>query len=452
MLEADVFQPLSQPRVSSKMRILILADRFVPEITAVSVREMEHAQEWLKMGHEVTVVTCVPNFPHGNVFEGYKNRFYQEEWIDGVRVIRVWSYLAANVGTVKRILDYVSFAVSAIFFFWRYPKFDIILATSPPLFVPVAGYGLSVLRRRPWVFEIRDLWPASIEAVGASKGRMISLLTKLEMFLYRKATRLVSLTGAFKEHLTERGIPPEKNDVVTNGVNTERFNPNNVLFDARERLGIGADKFLVGFIGTVGMAQGLVTILDAAEECRDNPGIIFLILGEGAERPALEEEAKRRGLSQVVFHDFVPHDEVCSYIDALDASIIHLRPHDVFKTVIPSKIFENMAMGNPMIYAVEGHSAKIVADAGAGICIPSGNAHAMADAVKSLDKDRAKLKQMGTTAREVMGKKYTRCIKAQEMIRSLNRALQRPENEGVDIISASDICNETVSAGKESKL
>lgn len=425
------------------MHILILADRFVPEITAVSVREMGHAQEWLKMGHEVTVVTCAPNFPHGEVFSGYKNRLYQEEWVDGVRVIRVWSYMAENVGTLKRTLDYISFAVSAMFFFWRYPKFDVILATSPPLFVAMAGYGLAVLRRRPWVFEIRDLWPATIEAVGASKGRVLKLLTRLEEFLYRKATRLISVTGAFKEELTARGFSPEKNDVVTNGVDTDQFNEKNVRFDARENLGVGRDKFFAGFIGTVGMCQGLSTMLDAAELCRDDPNIVLLIMGEGAERPPLEEEARRRSLTNLLFHDFVPHEEVCTYIAALDASIVHLRPHALFKTVIPSKIFENMAMGTPMIYAVEGHSAEIVAEAGAGVCIPSGDGKAMADAIKSLQKDPDSLRRMSESAKAAAAAKYTRRVKAQEIIRSLNRALGRPENEGVEILDDAGICART---------
>ncbi len=209
----------------------------------------------------------------------------------------------------------------------------------------------------------------------------------------------------------------------------------NVLFDVRERLGVGHDKFFVGFIGTVGMCQGLTTMLDAAEECRHDANIVFLILGEGAERPSVEEEAKRRGLSQVIFHDFVPRHEIPSYISALDASIVHLKAHAVFKTVIPSKIFENMAMGKPMIYAVEGHSAEIVDNAGAGICIPSSDGKAMADAVKMLAKKPEKLKEMGEAAKKAVAKSYSRGVKAQQMIRTFNRVLNRPENEGTEILT-----------------
>lgn len=433
----------------ARMHILILTDRFLPEITAPSFREMDHAQEWIKSGHEVTVVTCVPNFPRGKVFPGYRNRLYQVEWIDGVRVIRVWSYMTANEGMLKRTLDYLSFVFSAIFFFWRYPKFDVILATSPPLFVPIAGYVLSKLRRRPWVFELRDLWPASIEAVGVSKGRVVKALTRLEMFLYRKADRIVSLTPAFKEELTARGIPPEKNDVVTNGVDTNRFNPERIEFDARERLGVEPDVFLAGYVGTVGMAHGLETVLEAAELCRDDPKIVFLIMGEGAERAGLEKEARRRGLSHVVFHDFVSHDEVISFLGAMDVSIVHLRPHPVFKKVIPSKIFENMAMGLPMVYAVEGLSAEIVSEAGAGICIPSGDAKAMAEAVEELQADRARLKQLGDSAQNAVVKTYSRRVKAGEMIRSLRATLQRtdePAAETSDVSMPEDTMSDDIVA------
>jgi glycosyltransferase involved in cell wall biosynthesis len=217
------------------MRILVLSDNFTPEIVASSFRTHEHAKVWLERGHDVTVVTCAPNWPHGRVFDGYRNRPYQEEWIDGIRVIRIWSYMSANRGFLKRTLDYVSFLISAVVWCWRYPRFDVILATSPQFFTAVAGWMISVLRRRPWIFELRDLWPDSIRAVGASKGRIVAWLEKLELFLYRRATRIVALTDAFKKNLVGRGIPADKIDVVTNGVDLEQFRPEHVRFDARRR-------------------------------------------------------------------------------------------------------------------------------------------------------------------------------------------------------------------------
>ena len=231
------------------MRILVLTDRFTPEIAAPSFRVMEHAKIWISLGHEVTVVTCVPNFPHGKVFAGYSNKLFQEEWIDGIRVLRLWSYMAENAGFLGRILDNASFMCSAIVQSRRFPDFDVILATSPPLFVPVAGYMISKLFSRPWVFELRDLWPASIAAVGAMNGRVLGLLEKLELFLYRKASRIIALTDSFKSDLVTRGIQPDKIDVVENGVDEAFFNPNSVTFDARQILGLNKEAFLAGYIG-----------------------------------------------------------------------------------------------------------------------------------------------------------------------------------------------------------
>lgn len=409
------------------MRILLVTDSFAPEIRAPAFRAMDHAREWVKMGHEVTIVTTAPNAPRGKVFPGYRNRLYQVEITEGIRVVRVWSYMTANEGTIKRTLDYLSFVFTSILFFWRYRKFDVILATSPPLFVPIAGYAISRLRRRPWIFELRDLWPDSIAAVGAKggEGRIFKLLTRLEMFLYRKSDHIVAVTESFRENLTGRGIPAEKIDVVTNGVDAGRFNRQNVRFDARERLGIGPNAFLSAYIGTVGMAHGLETILDAAERCRDNPDMVFLILGEGAERAKLEADAKRRGLENVIFHDFVPQEDVVSYLGALDATIVHLRPHPVFKTVIPSKIFENMAMGIPMIYAVEGHSAEIVQKAGAGICIPSGDPQAMANALAELVRDPERRAQLGRNGTEAALSQFSRQAKAKDLFHVFEKLLTR---------------------------
>ena len=405
------------------MKILVLTERFLPEITAPSFRTMDHARLWLADGHEVTVVTCVPNFPRGQVFPGYHKRFYQEEIIDGVRVVRIWSYMTANEGLVRRTFDYISYMLSAVAFARRYPNFDVLLATSPPFFTAIAGWLVASLRQRPWVFEIRDLWPASIRAVGASSSRALDMLEKLELFLYRRADRIISLTCSFKRDLVCRGIPADKNDVVTNAVDFDQFSRSRVTVNARERLGVPNDAFLAGYVGTTGMAHGLETMLDAAEKCLDDSRLRFLIMGEGAERVNLEAAAKRRGLSNVIFHDFVSHDQVPSYLAALDVSIVHLRPDPVFKTVIPSKIFENMAMGVPMIMAVEGEAAEIVREAGAGLCVPSGNGSIMADTVRRLADNARLLDEMGRRGREAVEAHYTRRANAKSCIHSFEAAI-----------------------------
>ena len=412
------------------MKILVLTDRFFPEISAPSVRIKDHARVWLELGHEVTIVTCAPNFPRGKLFEGYRNRVHQEEWIDGIRVVRVWSYMTANEGFLKRTLDYTSFMISSTLLSFRYPDFDVILATSPPIFAAAAGYLVSRLRRRPWVFEIRDLWPASIKAVGVGDGPIIRLLERVELFLYRKAHRIVSLTHSFKKDLTARGVPVEKNTVVLNGVDTSAFGPDHVTFDARVDLGVPVDVFLAGYVGTTGMAHGLETVVDAAKLCEDDAGICFLIMGEGAEREKLQNAVARRGLSNVVFHDFAPHDSMPSYLAALDASIVHLRPDPLFKTVIPSKIFEAMAMGTPILMAVEGESAEIVENSGSGLCIPSGNPRAMADAVVRLSNDKTLREKLSRAGRLAADTKFSRRANASALLTSLEAAIRDHPQDG----------------------
>ena len=192
------------------MKILFITDNFPPEVNAPATRTQEHCAEWLKRGASITVLTCFPNFPKGVVFGGYKNKLYQVEMIDGVRVIRLWSYMARNEGFAKRVIDYCSFAFMA---FWAglFQKADVIVATSPQFFTTWAGAGIAFVRRKPWVFELRDLWPETITAVGAIKNMaVIRLLERIELWLYRNCTMVVAVTDAFKANLIRRGIDANK--------------------------------------------------------------------------------------------------------------------------------------------------------------------------------------------------------------------------------------------------
>lgn len=384
---------------------------------------MDHARCWCDAGHEVTVVTCAPNFPHGKLFQGYRNTLYQEEWIDNVRVIRVWSYLASNSGFAKRILDQASFMASAVLQSYRFPGFDVILASSPPLFVAMAGYMISKVWRRPWIFELRDLWPASIAAVGLGNKTPIRILEKIELFLYRKADRIISLTDSFKENLIRRGISPDKIDIVTNGVDTDVFDPVKVRDNIRKILGVPEKVFLVGYFGTTGMAHGLETMIEAAQRCENSNGIKFLIMGEGSERVKLEVKSQELGLTNVIFQDFVPHEETPDYYASLDLFLVHLKPHDVFKTVIPSKIFEAMAMEVPILCAVEGEGAKIVSESGAGVCIPPGDSVIMANTILDLIDPPAALKLMGQSGRHAAVETFSRRSKALEALKSIERSV-----------------------------
>lgn len=346
------------------MNILFLSDNFPPEVNAPATRTFEHCRRWVREGHDVTVITCAPNFPRGELFEGYRNRLKKEERMEGVRIIRVWTYITANEGFLRRTADYFSFAVSS-FLAGLFRKPDVIVATSPQFFTTWSAWLLSKLKRTPWVFELRDLWPDTIEAVGAIRsGAVLRLLEAIELFLYRSADLVVAVTERFKRNLVERGIPEGKIRVVTNGADLEMFRPRSKNRRLEEELGL-AGNFVVGYVGTMGLTHGLDFILDAVKGL--DPAYHFLFLGEGAEKEKLRAQAERLELTNVTFLDPVPKHEVAEYISLFDAALVPLKDREVFRTVIPSKIFEQAAMRKPILLGVDGQAREIVEDHHAGL-------------------------------------------------------------------------------------
>lgn len=354
------------------MKILFITDNFPPEVNAPATRTYEHCKRWLESEDvEITVITCAPNFPHGKVYEGYKNKLYQKENVDGIEVIRVWSYITANSGFVKRVLDYVSFAVSA-FFVGLFQKHNVIIATSPQFFTTWTGWALSKVRRKPWIFELRDLWPESIKTVGAmEQGRIIDTLEKIELGLYRDADKVVAVTDAFKANLIGRGIDAQKIEVVTNGSNIELFAPREKDRVLMETLGLD-QKFVVGYIGTHGMAHSLDFIVRSLSKIED-ASIHFLFIGDGAMKATIVALAKELQLNNITFVDPVSKDEVPRYLSVVDVSLAPLKKEDNFKTVIPSKIFEASAMQKPTLLGVEGQAQEIIETYGAGLCFEPEN-------------------------------------------------------------------------------
>jgi colanic acid biosynthesis glycosyl transferase WcaI len=283
------------------MHILFLTENFPPETNAAATRVFERAVYWVRWGHRVTVLTSAPNFPDGKLFDGYRNRWRQREVIDGIEVVRVKTFITANSGFLLRTLDFVSFMASAFFFGLFQKRPDIVVATSPQFFTAVGGWALAAMRRRPFIFELGDLWPRSIVAVGAMQGgALINLLEQLELFLYRRAAAVVALTQAFKVDLTGRGIDPAKIVVIRNGVDLARYapRPRDKVLAATAGL---AGKFIIGYVGTHGLAHDLGNLLAAAELLREETRLAFLLVGAGAERHALIASARERRLDNVVF-------------------------------------------------------------------------------------------------------------------------------------------------------
>ncbi len=374
------------------VHVLFLTDNFPPEVNAPASRTFEHCREWVKAGHRVTVITCAPNFPKGKVFDGYRNKLWQRETMEGIEVVRVWSYITANEGFVRRILDYQSYMVSAIVASLFVRKVDVIVGTSPQFFTACAAYVASRLKFRPYIFELRDLWPETIKAVGAMKNaRAIELLEKLELFLYRKSAKVISVTKSFKKNLISRGIDGSKIEIVTNGVDISQFTPRPKDEALTRQLGLEG-KFVAGYIGTHGLCHGLETLVTAAERLRGT-GIVFLFLGDGARKQFLRDMAAEKKLDNVVFIDSVPKAEVPRYWSILDVSVIHLQKAELFTTVIPSKLFESMGMGLPVLHGVEGESADIVRDEHAGIPFEPENVDELVAALRRLKENPAELEQ-----------------------------------------------------------
>lgn len=374
------------------MHILFLTDNFPPEVNAPASRTFEHCQEWIGLGHRVTVITCVPNFPTGMVFDGYRNLPWQTEWVDGIRVIRVWTFIAANAGFWRRSLDYVSYAFTATIASLFVSKPQLVVGTSPQFFTACAAYLVGLMKRIPFVFEVRDLWPESIKAVGAlNHSGVLAVLEKMELWLYRRAALIIAVTGSFKKNMISRGVPEDKIEVVTNGVDMARFKPLAKDSALLERYGL-REKFVVGYVGTQGMAHGLETILDAAEKiraCDWGDRVRFVLLGDGAAKKVLIQKAAEKKLENLIFIDTVSKDQVARYWSLLDVSIIHLKKNDLFTSVIPSKLFECMGMGLPVLHGVAGESAEIVEKHEVGIVFEPENARSLCEGILKLQADSA---------------------------------------------------------------
>lgn len=404
------------------MHILFLTDNFPPEGNAPASRTYEHAIRWVQAGHKVTVITCAPNFPEGKVFKGFKNAWYRRSKIDGIDVIRVKTYITANEGFVKRILDYMSFMITGFFAGLFQKKADVIVATSPQFFCACAGWLLSVVKRKPFVFELRDIWPASITAVGAmKKSKIITLLEKLELFLYRRADAIVAVTHSFKKELIERGIDGNKISVVLNGVDLNQYQPTfekDPYFSQKYPL---ANQFVVGYIGTHGMAHGLEHIVTVAERLKSHTDITFVFAGGGSARQKVINIVQEKKLNNVVLVERQPKENMSKVWSLCDVSLVPLVNNPLFSTVIPSKIFECMAMGVPTIMSVpEGEATAITHKAHCGLVVQPENVEQIAMSILRLKQDQELYLELKKNAIQAGGN-FSRDIMAEKMLKILNQ-------------------------------
>ena len=400
------------------MRILYLSQYFPPEMGAPAARVHELAREWVKLGHSVQVLTGFPNHPTGVIPVGYRGELWRKELVDGIEVCRVPIYAAPNRHLVRRSANYLSYAFSASVvgpLLARRP--DVLVATSPQFLTGAAGLWLSRLLRCPFVFEVRDLWPASIVAVGAlPEGSLpIRALELLEGALYRLADRIVVVTDSFVDEIVAKGVAREKLRVVKNGVDLELFRPAPKENSIRGELGLSG-KFVATYIGTHGMAHGLGTILEAAERLKDDPRFAFLLVGEGADKQALKERAEALGLSNLTFVDQQARDRIPDFIAASDVCLVLLRAVPLFKTVLPSKIFEFLGCGRPVLIGVEGEARELIEASGGGMSFRPEDAAGLVAHLRALAGQPVRLEEMGRRGRSYVEADFSRAVLAEKYL------------------------------------
>ena len=409
------------------MHILFLSDNFPPEGNAPATRTYEHVREWVKKGHKVTVITCAPNFPEGKVFDGYENKWLAKTAYEGIDVWRVKTYITANEGFLKRTLDFISFMLSSFIFGLFTKKVDVVIGTSPQFFTVNSAWALAKLKRIPFVFELRDIWPASITAVGAmKKSKVISVLEKIEMFLYRQADLIVSVTNSFKTELVERNVDENKIEVVLNGVDLSKYAPAERKAESFATRFSLEDKFVVGYIGTHGLAHALDKVIEAAQILEHKaPDIAFVFAGGGAAKPQIEKLVEENKLSNVVMIDRQPKEKMPELWSLCDVSLISLKDTPLFKTVIPSKIFESMGMGLPMIFSGPlGEASDIISQSSSGVIVKPEDPDALAEAILDLWRSQVQLKTIKSSSYQA-AQQYDRRNLSLSMLAHITNLVER---------------------------
>ena len=425
------------------MKILYVSQYFPPEMGAPAARAAELSRHWAAAAHDVTVLTGFPNHPTGVVPPEYRSklrRLVVREKTGGVNVVRTWLVPFPNRKTHERMLNYSSFCASAATTGLFLSRPDVVIATSPQLLVALSGWWLARCKRVPFVFEVRDLWPESLAAVGMGNANSLlhRTLATIAGFLYRRSDRIVVVTPAFEDYLVEHWrVPRKKISVIENGVETKLFAPD--LFTGGAETALRRElraegKFIVSYIGTMGMAHGLETILAAAAQLQNtDPEIVFLMLGEGAEKERIAALARERGLTNLRFVDQQPREKIPAYICASDVCLVLLKKTELFKTVIPTKMLEFMSCARPVILGVDGQARAILEEARAGLVIEPESAAALVNAIRYLAANRDAARQFGENGREHILRKFSRPHTAEKYIRVLEDLLQLPQRRKMKV-------------------
>lgn len=413
----------SRPRpYVGQVRILFVSQYYPPETCAPAVRVSELAERWVAAGHDVCVLTGFPHHPAGVVAEPYRGRTFMVEQVRGVEVVRTFVYATANAGVIKRSLAYASFATSSVLLGpWARAvrRCDLVIATSPQFLCAYSGWLLSRLFSVPFVLEVRDLWPQSIVDLGVWTDRhpAVVAMRHMERFIYEQADLLVSVTDSFVDTWQAQGVDVRRAIVVKNGVDLQRFQP--VPQDqARSELGWPSGETIVSYVGTHGLAQGLDDLLALSARFRDS-SVRFVFAGDGAERERLDARVKTHSLNNVEFLGPQPRELVPKILGASDLVAVTLRDRPVFTQVIPSKLFEIMACGRPILLGVAGEAARMLERAGAGWAVEPQNTVAMQNVVEVVRRDPMQAQVRGAAGRAFVELEFDRDVLARRYLEQL---------------------------------
>lgn len=396
------------------MHILFLTHYFPPEVNAPANRTYEHAARWVKNGEKVTIITNHPNHPHGEIYEGYKNKWITSEDIDGTNVIRVKTYLTPNKGKIRRILNFLIFMILSVFHSLKVKNVDLVIATSPQFFCGLAGTIVSKFKNCPFVLEIRDLWPDSIVAVGALKENLlIKILRICEKSMYFSASKIITLTDAFKLHIWNLGYNKGNILTIPNSIDLNRANNcKKPVTDFNME-----NKFICSYIGTFGMAHNLELILNTAKKLLENNEIHFLLIGDGAEKERIIKIREDLKLTNVSILPLQSRKDIPWFYKISNIGLITLKDRKLFKTVIPSKIFEYMLMKRPLIMSMpEGEATRIVIENDCGIYSEPEDSNTLAKNILYLFNNKKITKRLGENGHDLVTKKYNRDTMAARML------------------------------------
>jgi len=403
------------------MRFLILTQYFLPETGAPQVRLAAMIRELLRLGHTVEVVTALPNYPQGEIFPDYRGHFYHQELWEGVCVHRVWMYAATGAG-IKRLFNYFSFMITAMWGLQKAGKPDYLFVESPPLFLGITGYLFAKRWRAKMIFNVADLWPETVKALGLMRdGLALRLAEKLEAWLYRKANYVTVLTESVRhKFINDKQVPAHKVLLLPNGVDTKMFKPQPADSQLRASFGVPAGKHLILYAGTHGYAHGMEVILEAASLLIDT-NVVFLLVGGGSEKKRLQQLCEQSGLSNVLFRAPQPPECIAQLYSLTIAGIATVRDFSLLKYICSAKALPIMACGKPVLYSGAGDGAQLIIDAKAGIVIAPGDSNGLAEAVRDLVNDPDNAAKLGSNGRAYVKKHLQWSIVVANWVRQLYR-------------------------------